>query len=415
MRFMILAILFAITGCRTWVDTTKASVADTGDTGSESDTDTDTDTDADTDTGDDTGDTETGDETDLELEVQFSTVFSASVHFEVQPGDEINFGTWIFDSVTDEEITVEDITMMSYVDVDDDGVFSTMEEGGVSAANYLSNCYLIEWPSLIVVMGPMEIDEFGAVNFTDDFIVGGEYTTALNLRCTLSEDAEELEFASFAFDIQTLDVHSTANTVTWLSHNMDYVDGEATMTLAAYVQNCSYAVDAWVHEDVEGTIRMGNELAVSLSSSTPSGLAVPGYMEILRVNMSALHSGCSDLTVGDMGMDLAVTDIAETNWYEEISTVAVVDLTTGEDLGQGIVFDGIFVAFASGMGDYEGITIQAGTSHTIAFYADTTGASVADDDAFRATLRGGINLSDDGESFHSIIGDGDIVGSTLVF
>ena len=178
---------------------------------------------------------------DLELEVAFTTAWSAAVPFRVGPAQQdVNFGAWIFGSITEDDIDVTSVTVMSYVDADGDGIYHAMEEDGISATDYLENCRFTDTLFVTeVVMGPMDPGDFGALYFTDDFVVGGEFTESMNLKCDISPDADELSYASFAWDIQVMDVRSTAD-ITWhTAHNVDHVDGDgnATVTLAAYITN----------------------------------------------------------------------------------------------------------------------------------------------------------------------------------
>ncbi len=176
---------------------------------------------------------------DLELDVTFTTTWSAQVPFPVYAGqEEANFGAWMFQSETVEAISVGDVAVLSYVDADGDGIFYHGEEDGVSANRYLQNCMFKEVVSRNIIMGPMDLDSIGFALFTDDFVVQGENLMAMNFVCDISPDVDELDYAAFAFHIQTGDVQSSA-AVTWYhSANVDYVgDAGTTVTLAAYVDN----------------------------------------------------------------------------------------------------------------------------------------------------------------------------------
>ncbi len=177
---------------------------------------------------------------DLQIDITFTTAWSAAVPFSIEPGQEgANFGAWLF--TTDYGvIDIADVSVLSYVDADGDGIFYPNGENGVYAADYLYNCRFTD--TLFVtttIMGPMDIDEYGSLNFSDNFRVMEDDPQSMNLRCDVHPDADELEYAAFAFDIQTGDVHSTASVGWYHSHNVDYVggDGATTVTLAGYIDN----------------------------------------------------------------------------------------------------------------------------------------------------------------------------------
>jgi len=352
----------------------------------------------------DTGDTEIE---ELVLQMQFTTARSAAEHFQVQAGDTVNFGAWMFSSATGETITVQDITMMSYVDTDNDGVFTAMEEDGINPSDYFTDCKLVDVTSRDVIMGPMELDDRGWVNFTDDFTVGGEYSTALNFTCDLTEAAEEIEFASFAFDIQTMDVYSTADTHQWTGQNVDYVDDGAVPILAAYVDNTTCNFEAVTVGN--GRIEVSNELTGSLSSTSPSGASIPGYIEVLRANITSEHEDCDDMMVNFLRLNINSTDNASTNWNDvlefdayDLSTDPTTPVMTGEAM-----LDGTLVSL---VGNLE---VLAGETITLSVWTDTSGASAVSDDALQLELENMLHIDSVDETIYFM--DLGVTGNTLVF
>lgn len=346
------------------------------------------------------------------LEVAFTTAWSAAVPFEVTPGQkDVNFGAWTFWSETGDDIVVEDITVMDYVDVNGDDVFMPFEEEGVSAQDYLENCRLIEVVSRDVVMGPMDPGAFGVLYFTDDFTVGGEYSTALNLVCDIQVEAEELDYASFAWDIQVLDMRSTADHHWFASHNVDYVDGEpgaCEVTLAAYVDNRSESCEFDYATTGAGTITINNEVVATLSSASPSGASVPGYEEVMRFNLTSLHSGCDDLIIGFMPMWVNATDNAGSGWDDDIGSVDVYNLSTDPSVvAMSGDLDGAWV------GTSGELVVPAGETITVSVWLDSTGASTTLDDSLQVELGGRLHLS--GVEYPVYDTSFQLAGGTLVF
>ncbi|MBT3230915.1 hypothetical protein HN358_04025 [Candidatus Uhrbacteria bacterium] len=352
----------------------------------------------------DTGDT---DETEATLQMQFTTAWSAAEHYQIIPGqNDINFGAWMFQSVTGDDITIQDVTMMSYVDSDGDGVFSSLEEEGVNPADYFTNCRMVDVTLRSVIMGPMEFDSHGWVNFTDDFTVSGDDAEAMNFVCDLTEAAEELEFASFAFGIQTIDVISTAQNTQWIAHNVDYVEDGVVPTLAAYVGNaCTFeAVTVG-----NGRIDVTNELTGTLSSTSPSGASIPGYTEVLRVNITSEHDECDDMVVTYLRLEINSTDNAGTDWNDilqfdayDLSTDPTNPVMTGQAM-----LDGTMVSL---VGDLE---IPAGETITFSVWVDTSGASAVSDDALQLELENMLHVDGVSETIYFM--DLGVIGGTLQF
>ncbi len=181
--------------------------------------------------------------------------------------------------------------------------------------------------------------------------------------------------------------------------------GEDTAT-----EVCAFPVKVWDIDRTDGEVYpessydmvvMENELLVELNSSTPSGTSTPGYHEVLRVNFTAVHAGCPDVTVTTTQLSSYVTDNAGTGWYEDLFLTDGFDqinLTTGDSIGGPIVQGSGFwdmtdaVAYMS-MNEF---VIPAGTTYTIAWYADTTGASEVADDMIQMDITPDSMVWDDG-------------------
>ncbi len=378
----------------------------------------------DPDIGIDTGFPELFDST---LEIGFTTAWSAAVWFPAEPGQtEVNLGAWTFRSTNEEEITVSNVVLSGYVDGDEDEVMSSTQEGGVYLPDYLANCKLVEVVSRDVVMGPMDPATDGTLSFPDDFIVGGEFSTALNLVCDITEQASEFDYAAFAFDLTTIDaVESSADEMV-----LTTVNGAPEPTLAAYVDNtgeCEFRVEAWETDDnpstdgvTDNVVTMANVLDISLNSDTPSGVTEPGEIEVLRLNFAARDPDCADMTVTGFTMYVSATDNADTDWFDAMDTVWARNLSTGEDLGDGYVGvcwkDGCPQSTA-GMymdEDFAGLTIPAGSTYTVAFYMDTTGASQDWDDSLQVSLAPSQLEATDGEETRVLRFD-TIAGGTIQF
>lgn len=168
--------------------------------------------------------------------------------------------------------------------------------------------------------------------------------------------------------------------------------------------SCEFAVDTW-----DGEVVMGNTLTVSLSSASPSGAAIPGTIEVLRLNFGVNDFECQALTLTGMTIFGIWTDNAETDWAPE--SVFAVDLATGEDLGNAAISQPGTIIYAGFAIDDR---IDAGETRSIAFYADLNGASAREDDSVRFSLyMDSIGVQD--ETSGRVLRHDGITGGTLVF
>lgn len=176
--------------------------------------------------------------------------------------------------------------------------------------------------------------------------------------------------------------------------------------------DCNGSVDdvcAFEVETLTGTAELGNDFTVNLGQRSPSGVADPGVIEVLRLEMTASDAGCSSIIVSDLEILGAYTDNAGTGWAP--ASVSAVDLRTGEDLGNAtLVTGGIAMATFSGLS----LEIEAGATHGIGIYADVTGADEdLDDQVWFGLLSDSLVVSDGTVTVD--LANEDVPGFTLVF
>jgi hypothetical protein len=202
------------------------------------------------------------------------------------------------------------------------------------------------------------------------------------------------------------DVVDTADTDT------DVVDTDTAAT------DCEYVVEVVDNGDGSTEAILHNVVWLTLSTSSPSGAAVPGRAELFRFNVAAAWSECSDITLKDFALDIHATDNANSDWASNMAE-------TGIDL-YNLTLDGTsqvarhneahvnhatsFVLWISG----DDIVIPAGETYTFAVYGDTTGASSSEDDSIRVDLSPSRMIVSDGETEVRLANDV-VNGNTLVY
>ncbi|MFA5946286.1 MAG: hypothetical protein WC802_05280 [Patescibacteria group bacterium] len=200
----------------------------------------------------------------------------------------------------------------------------------------------------------------------------------------------------------------------------DIVDSDAPDTdvidFDTDVNDCQFMVDV-IDNGVSGQAILGNEVHPSLSSSSPSGSAIPGRSELLRFNVSVPSSSCSDISLQYFEVWVNVTDNANTDWFFDMGTTGydLYNLTldgtsrvSRHDADQSTTFS-YFISFQGA-----DILIPAGSTSTFAVYADTTGASSSQDDSIRLDLGARSMFVSDGTKRVQL--DNDVVtGGTLVY
>lgn len=170
---------------------------------------------------------------------------------------------------------------------------------------------------------------------------------------------------------------------------------------------CEYQVESENH----GVVIIENEIRVTLSSSSPSGSAIPGYGELLRVSIASLHPECGAVTVTGLNLRFNHTDNAVSGWGPYTSGLDVRNQTQDPS-------HPIMIADWVGGNDYPALgslLMMPGSSYALTVYGDTTGASSAQDDSVRVDLESvqfvaGFNIVTSHE-FNNLV----ITGNTLVY
>ncbi len=118
--------------------------------------------------------------------VYFTSAWSASEPFAASLGDNVNFGAVEFKSEMGEDLTLYTLSMYVYVDQNADLSYGAYGEGGVKAADYVSDCVLRDATTRSVLDGPVSPDSQGRLLFTDEMTISGTKSLAVNLECATS-------------------------------------------------------------------------------------------------------------------------------------------------------------------------------------------------------------------------------------
>ncbi|MFH1404579.1 MAG: putative metal-binding motif-containing protein [Patescibacteria group bacterium] len=157
------------------------------------------------------------------------------------------------------------------------------------------------------------------------------------------------------------------------------------------------------------------QLTISMASGSPSGAAIPGWQEILRLGVCADPRGWSNLNWLDF--NLVTTDSAESGWN---TCGALIDdddwglYNTSEiptSLGAPCSLEDVLTNF--GMYTLEEVIIVAGTCEEFPIWMDSTEASAIGDDSIRLDLVG-FSRSDEG-LVDDVYDTATVVGGTLIF
>lgn len=172
--------------------------------------------------------------------------------------------------------------------------------------------------------------------------------------------------------------------------------------------SCTYTVHT-----VNGDRSMRAYLQVVLDSASPSGAAIPGLDSALRINVSALDSGCDAVTVNRMTIDMSASDNAGSKWIRRSgrSGITLEDVDTGVVVASGVASRilGNTVRFA-----VDPFVLNSGETKTLDVYLDTSGASALMDDSVQLEVAAnGIRWSDERRTIQEM--NGAVVGGAIVF
>ncbi len=150
---------------------------------------------------------------------------------------------------------------------------------------------------------------------------------------------------------------------------------------------------------------------VSLASGSPSGAAIPGFAEVLRFNVSADNRGY--VGVRSFTFTVSATDGTGNGWVNGIQyhLYDASDLSTPVATATGTPMDRRVL-----MTTEAGHEIGASTTRTYVLMADTTGASMSNDDAIRVDVTD-IGWSDAGlaNADGSLIRNLPVHGDTIIY
>ncbi len=161
--------------------------------------------------------------------------------------------------------------------------------------------------------------------------------------------------------------------------------------------SCTYTVDT-----VSGSRSMHAYMQTVLDSTSPSGESTPDLHSFLRINVSALDSGCDAVTVNRMMVDMSASDNAGTKWFRRAARAGLTleDVDTGDIVATGVMsrIVGNNVQFA-----VEPFSLNSGETKTIDVYFDANGASADLDDAVQLSIpANGITCSDEHRTVHEM-------------
>ena len=178
-------------------------------------------------------------------------------------------------------------------------------------------------------------------------------------------------------------------------------------------QNCDgvYACEFEV-TDVDGFVTiMPNELEVVINPLSPEGDQAPGIrQELLRFDVTAVHADCPEVIWESANAKFEYSDNAISGWdpldieLVNLSVDPVTPIVGPRDLGghYPLIF-----------GLTTNVVIAAGDTNTMALYANTLGASTADDDTIRVDISASHFSS---LSEHAYIVEGtEVIGNEIQF
>lgn len=172
--------------------------------------------------------------------------------------------------------------------------------------------------------------------------------------------------------------------------------------------SCSYTIHT-----VSGDKTMRAYLQVVLDSVSPSGAAIPGLDSVMRINVSALDSGCDAITVNRMMIDMNASDNAGSKWVRRAARggITLEDVDTGAVVASGVASKilGTTVRFA-----VEPFVLNSGETKTLDVYLDTSGASALMDDSVQLEVAvNGLRWSDERRTVQEM--NGAVVGGAIIY
>lgn len=150
-----------------------------------------------------------------------------------------------------------------------------------------------------------------------------------------------------------------------------------------------------------------------LDSMSPSGESTPDLHSFMRINVSALDSGCDAVTMNRMFIDMAASDNAGSGWVRRAARAGITleDVDTGEIISRGVVsrISGGTVRFT-----VDSFVLMSGESRTLDVYMDANGASADLDDSVRLSIpSNGLMWSDEHRTVREM--NDAVLGNTIVF
>ncbi len=182
--------------------------------------------------------TETGDTGEVVpsvLEVSFTSAYHSAAFFSAEPGEEVILGTVTAQSLTEEPIQIDQLDLAMYVmaapEITDGTGFVFATTSGWSAYRLVDSCRLSGWPEL-TEFGVGTVSEDGHLLVETDFTVEGEFSTAVDVRCTLATDGFPNGDFGLAFDLKPDEVSVVASanddiTIEVTARNGTYLDGSS--------------------------------------------------------------------------------------------------------------------------------------------------------------------------------------------
>lgn len=379
--------------------------------------------DTESDDGSEERDTEDTSAVPAGLEVQFTQPAGGVVAY---PGDsDVQLGQYTFGATTT-DVQIEDIDITLLIqDVASSAAYAVGTDGSASAQQHLDDCKLVDESSGNVMSGPLGTGWIGAttMNFTDDFTVSGGNKVTLNLTCDMTSVEPHDGSDSLAFMIDSASDVSAEDSTTGGPATVVQVttNGNPPMYMMELLATPAY------------------DLLVDLHQFSPSGAAIPGVGEVLRINVTAGVGG--DVELVQIPFSVITTDNAASDWNQcgdvgggpnfaddsKFTLYNINDLSTPIDTGWtfytstgancvtgGVYLQEDLVDAVAGVN----ASIAAGFTETYLLYIDTTQASASGDDAIRADIDDEANfIWSDGSMKHDAVGVDNlpITGGTQTF
>ncbi len=354
------------------------------------------------------------------VSINFTTAWSAAIPFEVEPGDEVNFGAWVIETDGDVDIIETNFRIVYLDEVEIGNPFSTSLAGDIVDA-HIDSCVLRQVGTGEILAGPVA-PSGGVISFSEVLnLHGDDHYLAFNVKCEFNET--QPEGVSDAFAVKMFNPWMNLVTVGVESNNVAI---EQTSTNGTDYWPTLFAELVSTEEPDEAP-----QTSVYLSSGSPSGQSVPGWGEVLRFVVES----DAEIELNNILFNFVSTDNAGSQWNRcaALGTASNFEMYRYNDLSSPVTAGYSFI----GNGGVDCLSapyatvqsfnllvsnevIAAGETVVYSLWMDSFGASALNDDVLRLDIAetSGFLWTDEygnGYDGSDLAGNLSITGGTLIF